>query len=462
MRSIAVACAALVLASTPASAQNAAASERARVVAALERLITTGEPRHTDHDEGEWLQAAVDAAIARGDVAVERLAQRAAVPLVARISAPVSRTGTAPALSFETPTVLTLPRPVSYRAELFVSVDGGESVRLGTHPGLLDTQKLLPQSAHASGLHRLSVTARITYSAGSNLPAETRHLPELAYAVYDLEARSPFDAGYVLDAAKGTNVRQLDATLPDERFELWLQSTVAAHGGAFDRWNDWTIQPCDARTLDQGLIPRSPHICATAWFMATKGAMGQAWIRTARLEIVRGVPLLLAEMPTFEGLTMNGGGFERLSALPELLEMPQTSWPNGDVLVAPEDITVKHLQGAIQVDVVVRNTGAVNVHGVEVFFGVTRDGSKGPRRSIVVDVPQRGDRSITVTLPFDQPYGAVVVHASQLSIHGPSEMWHPDPTPEDAIAFRIINPQLAPNRYAELLVSQCGFVCRGY
>jgi len=40
---------------------------RAALVAALESLIATGEPRHTTHDQGEWLQLAVDAAIARGD-----------------------------------------------------------------------------------------------------------------------------------------------------------------------------------------------------------------------------------------------------------------------------------------------------------------------------------------------------------------------------------------------------------
>jgi hypothetical protein len=464
MRLVALTCVGLVLASTPVWAQDSAASERARIVAALERLMTTGEPRHTSHDEGQWLQAAVDAAIARGDVEVERLARRAAVPLLASVSAPISSHPAA--LSFQSPTVLKVPAPASYRADLFVSVDGEDAVRIGSHPGMRSTNidGLLPQRASRPGLHHLRLTAHITYAPGSGLPAETRQLPDIVYGIYDPDARTPFDAGYVLDAAKGANVKQLDLRLPDARFELWLQSIAAAHGGKFDRVNDWTIQPCDARTIEQGLPARSPEICATAWFSVKDGnvGVGQVWIRTARLELVNGEPLLLAEMPTVEGVTLAGADFEMLSALPDLLGTPSERWARADVSVAPEDITVTQMTGAVRVNAVIRNAGAVDAHGVEVFFGATRDGLKDTRRTIVVVVPKRGARSITVTLPFDHPYGAVVVHAAQMSDHTPSEMWHPDPTPEDAVAFRIVNPRLTPNRYVEFLTSQCGFVCRGY
>jgi hypothetical protein len=464
MRSIVLACLLLALTAS-ASAQQPSANERARVVAALERLMTTGEPPHTSHDEGQWLQAAVDAAIARGDVELERLARRAAVPLLAHVTAPVS--SHPPGLSFQSPTVLKVPTPASYRADLFVSIDGEDAVRIGSHPGMRSSNisALLPQSASRPGLHHLRVTAHITY-AGSGLPAETRQLPDIVYGIYDPNARTPFDAGYVLDAAKGANVKQLDPRLPDARFELWLQSIAAAHGGKFDRVNDWTIQPCDARTIEHGLPARSPEICATAWFGVKDGTVGigvgQVWIRTARLEFVNGKPLLVAEMPTVEGVTLAGADFEMLSALPDLLGTPRETWARADVSVAPEDITVTPMTGAVRVNAVIRNAGAVDAHGVEVFVGATKDGLKDTRRTIVVVVPKRGARSITVTLPFDHPYGAVVVHAAQMSDHTPSEMWHPDPTPEDAVAFRIVNPRLTPNRYVEFLTSQCGFVCRGY
>jgi len=464
MRSIVLTCLGVFLASSPGWAQDPAGSERARVVAALERLLMTGEPRHTSHDEGQWLQAAVDAAIARGDAEVERLARRAAVPLLANVSAPISSHPAA--LSFETPTVLKVPAPASYRADLFVAVDGEEAVRIGSHPGLRSTsiESLLPPAASRPGLHHLRITARITWAAGSSLSGETRQLPDIVYGIYDPAARTPFDTGYVLDAAKGANVKQLDPRLPDARFDLWLQAIAAAHGGKFDRVNDWTIQPCDARTIEHGLPARSPEICATAWFGVKDGnvGIGQVWIRTARLELVNGAPLLLAEMPTVEGVTVAAADFETLSALSDLLGTPSESWARADVSVAPDDITVTQMTGTVRVNAVIRNAGAVDAHGVEVFFGATRDGLKDTRRTIVVLVPKQGARSITVTLPFDHPYGAVVVHAAQMSSHTPSEMWHPDPTPEDAIAFRIIDPQLAPNRYVEFLTSQCGFVCRGY
>ena len=49
-------------------------STRGRVIAALNKLMITGEPRHTSHDEGQWLQTEVSAAVARGDAEITRLA----------------------------------------------------------------------------------------------------------------------------------------------------------------------------------------------------------------------------------------------------------------------------------------------------------------------------------------------------------------------------------------------------
>jgi hypothetical protein len=466
MRSIALACVVLALAGTPVGGQDSTASERARVTEALERLMMTGEPRHTFHDDGQWLQGAVDAAIARGDAELARLARRASVPLLARVWSPVSRTGQAPAISFETPTVLKLPTPISYRADLFVSLDGGPVFRLGTLPGLTttDIRQILPPSANHAGLHHLRVTARITYSATSNLPTETRQLPDLVYGIFDPDKRSPVDPGYVLDAAKGTSVKQLDASLPEEAFELWLQSVTAAHSGRFDRVNDWTIDRCDARTIEPGLIPRSPYICATAWFSVKDGnvGVGQIWIRTARLEAIQGQPVLLAEVPTLEGMTLRGSEFENLAALPELLHTPSDAWPAGDVAVAPEDIEIRRERNVIHVAATIRNNGPLNLHGVLVELATTFDGRVGTEQRFVMKLPKYGSVLVRATLPMSQPYGAVVVHATALSEHGPPDLLQADPTIEDSVAFRIVNPDRAPPRYIESLTSQCGFVCRGY
>lgn len=88
-----------------------------------------------------------------------------------------------------------------------------------------------------------------------------------------------------------------------------------------------------------------------------------------------------------------------------------------------------------------------------------RGGSTAPT---IVDVPPRGSIEIRTRLPFTAPYGFVVIHAMQISEHGPHDSWQPDPTPEDAVAFRVINPELAPKDYVASLVAMCGYPCRGY
>jgi hypothetical protein len=198
------------------------------LVAALERLMLTGEPRHTSHDDGQWLQAEVDAAIARGDRTIERLAQRAAVPFLAFISQPVSSIDGAPSLSIEMPKVLTLRRPVSYRAVLFASLDGGELVRVGMFTGSRGgtIRTLLPAAASAPGLHHLRLRANITYDRAA-LPREVRDLPELVYAIYDPAlAPASQDTRFVLDAAKQVSAQRLDPALPDVPFIRWIDGIV--------------------------------------------------------------------------------------------------------------------------------------------------------------------------------------------------------------------------------------------
>lgn len=65
--------------------------DRAKTIAALERLMMTGDPLHTDHGSGIWLQAAVEHAFARNDTQIMRLAQRAARPLLPHIRIPMFR-----------------------------------------------------------------------------------------------------------------------------------------------------------------------------------------------------------------------------------------------------------------------------------------------------------------------------------------------------------------------------------
>src|SRR3954470_17115550 len=158
----------IVLNAAASLAQAAPMSEptRERVIAALEKLLITGEPRHTSHDEGQWLQAEVSAAVARGDADMTRLAQRAAIPLIAIALTPVSPRGVNPSVHIEMPSVLTLPMPGAYHANLFASVDGGElvpagTVSISTGGSSLDWSRL--DSAKTAGLHQIRLRAHITY-----------------------------------------------------------------------------------------------------------------------------------------------------------------------------------------------------------------------------------------------------------------------------------------------------------
>src|SRR5262245_44420958 len=94
---------------------------RRALVAALELRIATGEHVHMSHDQGEWLQRAVDAAIARGDQEIEHLAVRAASPLSASIDRPVSSSDELSGIGFDAQNALRVRRPVAYTARIEAS-----------------------------------------------------------------------------------------------------------------------------------------------------------------------------------------------------------------------------------------------------------------------------------------------------------------------------------------------------
>ncbi len=238
-------------------------SMRGRVIAALEKLIIAGEPRHTSHDRGQWLQTEVSAAVARGDAEITRLAQRAAIPLLAGARTPVVPLGSNPPLTIEMPAILTLPTPVTYRADLFASVDGGELVPAGTVSsasgnGSLDWSRL--ESAKKAGLHHIKLRARIIYERPP-LSAETRDLPEVVYAIYDPAADARFDARFYVASAKSVSARRLDATLPDVPFATWLHDVVAPYSGKKPVDEEWRISYCDELSVEAGLPPRRRDLC---------------------------------------------------------------------------------------------------------------------------------------------------------------------------------------------------------
>ena len=459
----------MLLSAAPLRAQGArpAESTRRRVIAALEKLMITGEPRHTSHDEGQWLQAEVSAAIARGDAGITRLAQRSAIPLVAHALTPVSTLGNNPSIAIEMPAVLTLPTPVAYRADLFASVDGGALVPAGAVSSVKGNGSLdwsLLQSAKKTGLHHIRLRARIIYER-SPLPAETRDLPEIVYAVYDPNSEEKFDARFYITSAKGVSARRLDATLPDVPFATWLHDVVAPYGGKKVVEEPWRIAYCDELSVEGGLPPRRRDLCTVAYF-TFKGGWGEIWLRTGRIELTDSEVRWLAEGPAVEAIRLRPDCREvsdGLSALSGLLAAGPSSWPSADLSVAPEDIAVTRTATTIQLAAVIRNSGNANTRGAQVMISATTSAAdRGITRSFVIDVPRGGTTEIELSMPFSAPYGVVVVHVMQFSEHTPHDSGNPDPTPDDGVAFRIISPQHAPKGFAASLVAQCGPICRGF
>jgi hypothetical protein len=450
-------------------AQETRQSTRARVIAALETLMITGEPRHTSHDEGQWLQTEVNAAIAAGDAEITQLAQRAAIPLIAVAPTPVSSLGFNTPVMMETPAILTLPMAVAYRAHLFASVDGGELIPAGTvssdgKNGSLDWSLL--ESAKKAGLHHIRLRAHIVYER-STLSAETRDLPEIVYAIYDPKEDARFDARFYEASAKSVSARRLDATLPDVPFATWLHDLAARYGdGRTNDGEQWRVTYCDEFFVEAGLPPRRRDLCTVAYFQLPSG-WGEIWLRTGRIELTDNEVRWLAEGPTLEGIRLRHSNCSEVSdglaALPTLLATPPSSWPSPDLSVAPEDIAVTRTASTAHITAIIRNSGSADSHGALFMIGAAANATdRGISRSFVVDVPRGETKQIELSVPFAAPYGAVLAQVLQISEHSPHDTWTPDPTPDDTVAIRIISSERAPKGFAASLLQQCAPVCRGF
>jgi len=450
-----------LLSCAPLAAQPMPA-DRTRIIEALERLLETGEPRHASHDEGEWLQAEVDRAFAVNDVEIMRLAQRAAAPVVARVSAPASATNEPLQLTIVTSRVLRLKTPVDQDVELWATVDGDEQVRLGAlaldRGESFDT--LLPVTATRAGLHHLRITAQITFHGRNGLATEMRQLSDIVYARYDPGVKGGIDARVFISQAATVSARRLDASLPPVRFESWLSRIVTSRGGEFDG-GQWRTAYCEERIVEAGANPSGRAICAVAEFIAM-GAKGSIWIRTGRLEGTGADVRWLAERPVFEGMRLRERQFESLSPLPALLSTPPDEWPSGDVSVAPEEMTVSVNRGTAHLNAIVRNKGSQALRGVAIFVSIGTGTERGLTRQLVIDLAPFGSKTIDLELPLLDRYATVVLLALQGTEHAPFESWAPDPTPEDSVAFRVVNPQQAPRGYVEWVKKQCGPPCRGF
>ena len=475
-----LACLATALMLLSAGLANAQTPEspRQNLAAALEALIATGQTEHTTHDAGEWLQLAVSDAINGGDREIERLAVRAAFPLRAHITRPVSPTSELASLEISTHSVLNVPRPIGYSAQILAALDGAEFlpvdvVRSGGHQSWRVDKGLGPK-AGSHGLHVVRLQARLTFGDPARDAraswTEVRDLPDMFYGVYDVTAlpgsRSVDVRSLVLGPAS-VAAREFDSALEDEPFAVWLAGVLSTRLTRTDPPNpQWLSHYCSERTSEAGVAPEPTAICSVVYFQV-RGHIGKVWFRTADVHATdSGVTWERASPPRFEGFVILEAAPEsqHLSMLPSVLDTDPALRPVGDVAISPDDIVVvpsDPMAGApFSVTITVRNQGSGDLFKVAVHVAIaTSPIDKGASRQFVVDLPAQGSTDIRVEGAFPQGYGVVQAHAIQLSEHSPYETWTPDPTPEDACAFRIVNPRAAPPKYLESIGNASG--CRG-
>jgi hypothetical protein len=329
----------------------------------------------------------------------------------------------------------------------------------------------LGRGAALPGFHSVRVRVHLTFgdpaAAGTASWSEVRDLPQQFYAIYDVTSETKPDLRSLVYGPASTSVRDIDPLLGDEPFAVWFAGLLTRHRAAKDPGPEWMSRYCSERVADGGTRPppSSTAICSVVYFMG-RGQIGQIWFHTADVHVsetrVDWVPTI---PPRFEGFTIGGSSHEsqRLSTLPLVLDTDPAVRPTGDVSIAPDDIVIalpSKPGGPSPVTITVRNQGMGDLFkvAVNVAYAVSPT-ERGTNRQFVVDVPAMGTAEIRLEAWFPLGYGFLLAHAMQISEHSPHEHWVPDPTPEDACAFRVANPRAAPPRYLESLGDTAG--CRG-
>ena len=454
------------------AAEQSGDIQREALIASLERMIATGEPHHQTHDQGELLQRAVDRALTARDTEIELLATRAAALITARIGRPVITTTDTPPLSISARLALNLPRQVRYKADVSASFDGGEIVPLGSVESgkeTFDLARALPPAARLPGAHHVRLRALVTFEAldGGAVPdPEYRDLPELAYAVYHAESDFAADARVFLFSPAGVSAQQFDTRLPDIPLAFWLNSVLVARGGDPIDEHNWRILFCDERTKEPPRQYRRLDLCSVFHFQLGT-TLGQIWIRTGRVELTEDSVQWLAGAPAFEALRFYSDASEssELSHVENLLDTSPDQRPRPDASIAPEDIVITpnpKRANTATVSAIVRNKGDADLHSVYVeFIGGDFD-NPSTIRHFLRDVPAGGDVKIEADISYPRGYGIVVIQLMpSLTEYSPWVMAAPEePTRDDNVAFRAINPQRAAAGYVAAIEHRCR--CRGY
>ena len=464
-----------LLVSPPASAAQAN-SARERLIAALEQMIATGEPHHSEHDEGDVLQRALDRALRQDDPELEQLAMRAAASIVATVIRPIVTTDQMPPLHIAARVALKLPHSVAYTADIYGSLDGAEPVLLGRidcGKASFDLSRSLPVSARVPGPHHLRLQARIIFQVSDGTAApdpEWRNLSELVYAVYDREVERPDDARLFVYLPRYVSAQQLDWRLPQMPFEYWLNMLLMQRGGEPLDELFWSSQFCSDRTQEPGTRPRRLDICSVLHFQIGT-SVWQLWTRTGRINFTADSVEWLATTPAFEAFRLVQGGSTESSDLSELerfLDAAPEDRPVPDASIAPEDVVITPVGGkrnTVTVAATFRNKGRTNLYGAYIEIIAGDFDQPTTIRRFLRDIPAQGSVGIEVDVAVPKGYGMALFQIiPSLSEYSPWIFPPDQPQSDDLMAYRFINPHRAPPRViASLKTRLCeAMKCRGF
>lgn len=404
-----------LIASTPTQGWD-----RVPLSEALERLIATGEPRHVDHDEGQVLQAALTAALARADDPELRvLATRAAIPLIPTTGRPLSTVRDLPSVEVRAHRVLELPWSVRYTADIEGRVDSGAWRRLtnidsDTAAGsTLD--RLLPREGLEPGFHTLQLRARIQYQG--KLPRgmarrETRTLPTQYYAIWnDTQTTYPGAAvaAYV-DRGRFASVAALEPGLPDVPLAIWLMRFPMKQGTDIY----WNTSWCEnAQRTEPEHMPSD--VCVVATFGTPAGPFADVWVRIGRLEREADPVRWTAAPPTLHAAYLHAPQRApvSLSMMAGLINTDPSQWPGPQIVVRDSDVVVMpdvpRPGQPTSVRVSVWNNGSAPAYGVRISIdaGSTERGLLS--REFIRDIPAGDHVELQVAVPFTRPFGWVLV-----------------------------------------------------
>lgn len=447
--------AALLLVAAPATLY---AMDRATVVAALERLVRTGEPRHVSHDEGEELWTALQPMLRdTSDTELQSLARRAACPIVPEMFRPMTTVGQPLSVEIRGARVLPLPQLPRYVALVEASVDGQPWVKAFELPACTGAgaalESFLPPAALVPGFHVLNLRARISYAKAQDRD-EVRDLPPVPYGI--VPAASP-----LLTQARTVPVSVLDADLAATPLSRWLAAFTTVHME--------TMAWCN-RHAGRGLETEpSDAVCLLTTFGAESSPrLGEVWIELGRLGIgpdgvrwTASAPSLVDAAVIDRGDTAGGRSQVPLSALPSLLSASGPPVPRPVIVVTPADMTAEPAVPSpgqpASIHVSVWNNGDAPANGVtiDVMAGSSTEGPVLHRR-FVRAIPPRDRVQLDLNTTFTHAYGWIMVMALQLTED--SEFgWTGTDGADEPLAIAFVNrPALPPALVATICRNAVG------